>query len=153
MKKVDQWNGLAFLILSGLICWGSSGLPYGTIHNPGPGFLPLWLGIIMGLLSIGLLVKATVQKKGMRILRELLDEKIRWVKVLCVLIALLLFAFLMDYLGFPIVTFLFMAFLFRFIDPQSWKSVVGWSLVGSVGSYLIFEVLMKLRLPKGFLGF
>ena len=51
-----------------------------------------------------------------------------------------------------LITFLFMASLIRFVDPQPWKRVIGWALVGSVGSYLIFEVWMKLRLPKGFLG-
>ena len=58
----------------------------------------------------------------------------------------------MDFIGFLIVTFLLMAVLLRFIEPQPWKAVIGWALVGSVGSYLIFEVWMKLRLPKGFLG-
>jgi hypothetical protein len=40
----------------------------------------------------------------------------------------------------------------RSIEPQTWKAVIGWALVGSLGSYLVFEVWMKLRLPKGFLG-
>ena len=152
MRKVDQWNGVVFLIISGLICWGSSHFPYGNVHNPGPGFLPLWLGIILGALSICLSIKATLQTKGVRMLRELLTEKIRWGKVLLTLIALVLYGFLMDYIGFLFITFLFMAFLIRFVDPQPWKRVIGWALVGSVGSYLIFEVWMKLRLPKGFLG-
>jgi len=85
-------------------------------------------------------------------LGDILPEKVRWPKVLWVLISLVLYGCLINALGFLIVTLLLMAFLLRFIEPQPWKSVIGWTLVGSLGSYLVFEVWMKLRLPKGFLG-
>ena len=140
------------LILAGFICWGSILLPYGNIHNPGPGFFPLWLGIVLGALSIGLTLQAARRKEGTRVLGDILAGKVRWPKVFFVLIALVLYGCLMNILGFLIVTFLLMAFLLRFIEPQPWRSVVGWTLVGSLGSYLVFEVWMKLRLPKGFLG-
>ncbi len=58
----------------------------------------------------------------------------------------------MDTIGYLLITFLLMAFLLRAIEPQPWKTVIGWALAGSLGSYLIFEVWMKLRLPRGFLG-
>ena len=152
MNKADQWSGLVLLVIAGFICWGALSLSYGHIHNPGPGFYPLWLGIILGVMAMGLILKATRQKKGAKVLRDILAEKVRWEKVLFVLMALILYGCLMNFLGYLIVTFLLMAFLLRFIEPHPWKSVIGWTLVGSVGSYLVFEVWMKLRLPKGFLG-
>ena len=136
----------------GIDVLGASFLPYGNVHNPGPGFYPLWLGIILGAMSLGLILKITWQKEGAKILRDILAEKIRWGKIVSVIIALVLYGFLMDYVGFVIVTFLLMAFLLRAIEPQSWKAVIGWALFASVGSYLVFEFWMKLRLPKGFLG-
>ena len=150
--KTDQFNGVLFLIISILICFGSIGFPYGNVHNPGPGFLPFWLGVVLGLLSIILLIRTSLQRKETRLFRQVLTEKIRWGKVLITVVALILYGVLMEYVGFLLLTFLFMACLMRFVDPQSWKRVIGWALVGSVGSYLIFEVWMKLRLPKGFLG-
>jgi drug/metabolite transporter (DMT)-like permease len=152
IKKADQWSGLVLLVISGLICWGALSLSYGHIHNPGPGFYPLWLGIILGAMAMGLILKTTWQREGAKVLRDILAEKVRWEKVLFVLMALILYGFLMNFLGYLIVTFLLMAFLLRFIEPHPWKSVIGWTLIGSVGSYLVFEVWMKLRLPKGFLG-
>jgi hypothetical protein len=56
------------------------------------------------------------------------------------------------YLSFLIVTIFLMAFLLRFIEPHPWRSVLSWTLIGSFGSYLIFEIWMKLRLPRGFWG-
>jgi putative tricarboxylic transport membrane protein len=152
MKKADQWSGIFLFIIAAFICWGAKLLPYGNIYNPGPGFFPLWLGIILAGMSIGLTLQTTRQKEGARILRDILTEKIRWGKVLLVILSLILYGGLMDAIGFLLVTFLLMAFLLRAIEPQPWRAVIGWALVGSVGSYLIFEVWMKLRLPKGFLG-
>jgi putative tricarboxylic transport membrane protein len=152
MKKADQWSGLALSILAVGMIWAALGLPYGNIHNPGPGFFPLWLGVILGGMSIALFVQTTRGKESERTLGDILEEDVRWGKVLLVLAVLILYAFLMDYIGFLIVTFLLMIVLLRFIEPQPWKVVIGWALGGSVGSYLIFEVWMKLRLPKGFLG-
>ncbi len=152
MKKADQWSGLALSILAAGMIWAALGLPYGNVHNPGPGFFPLWLGMILGGMSIAFLVQTTRGKESERTLRDILEEDVRWGKVLLVIAGLILYGFLMDYIGFLIVTFLLMALLLRFIAPQPWKAVIGWALGGSVGSYLIFEVWMKLRLPKGFWG-
>ena len=152
MKKADQWSGLALSILSAGMIWAALRLPYGNVHNPGPGFFPLWLGVILGGMSIALFVQTTRGKESERTLKEILEEDVRWGKVLLVLGALIIYGFLMDYIGFLIVTFLLMIVLLRFIEPQPWMVVIAWALGGSVGSYLIFEVWMKLRLPKGFLG-
>lgn len=152
MKKADQWSGLVLSILAAVIIWAALRLPYGNIHNPGPGFFPLWLGVILGGMSIALFVQTARGKESERTLRDILEEDVRWGKVLLVLAVLILYGFLMDYLGFLVVTFLMMVVLLRFIEPQPWKVVLGWALGGSAGSYLIFEVWMKLRLPKGWLG-
>jgi putative tricarboxylic transport membrane protein len=152
MKKADQGSGLVLLVIAGFISWGSISLPYGNIHNPGPGFFPLWLGIILGTMAVGLVLKSTWQKEKAKLLQDILSEEVRWGKVFFVLMALILYAYLMNFFGFLIVTFLLMAFLLYFIEPHPWKTVVGWTLIGAFGSYLIFEVWMKLRLPKGFLG-
>ena len=153
MKKADQWSGTFLLLLAAVMIGAASGLPYGNVHNPGPGFFPLWLGVIMAGMAIGLIAQSTLTTKSGQTLRGILEADVRWGKVLLVLAALILYASLMDYLGFLAVTFLLMVALLRFIEPQPWKAVIGWALVGSVGSYLIFEVWMKLRLPKGFWGF
>jgi hypothetical protein len=152
MKKADQWSGLALLLLAAGMIWAALGLPFGDLHKPGPGFFPFWLGVIMGAMAIGLFVQTTLAKQSVRTIRNILEEDVRWSKVVLVLVALILYAFLMDTIGFLIVTFLLLVVLLRFIEPQSWKVVIGWALAGSVGSYLIFEVWMKLRLPKGFWG-
>jgi putative tricarboxylic transport membrane protein len=152
MGKKDQWSGIFLLIVSAAICWASTDLPYGKANDPGPGFLPLWLGIVLGGMSIGLILQGFREKGKANMIRDLLLEDVRWGKVFAALMALIVYAFAMEYLGFLIVTILLIAFLMRFIDPQPWKTVILWTLTGSIGSYLIFQVWLKLRLPKGLLG-
>jgi len=152
MRKADQWSGLAILIISIFICWGALKLPYGNLHEPGPGFFPLWIGIILGSMSIGLIFRVTRQKEGARLVKEFLAERMRWGKVLSVIIALSIYSVALEYVGYLFLTFLLMFFFLRFVDPQRWRTVIVWALVGALGSYFIFEMWLKLRLPKGFLG-
>ncbi len=150
--KDDHWSGLLLLLLSFYIIWGSLRFTYGTIRNPGPGFMPLWLGIILAAMSAGLILRAGGARSGAKRMREFLAEKIRWGKVLSVFLALIFYGLLINFLGFFFSTFFFLVFLLWFIDPQPRKVVFGWGLAGSVGCYLVFEIWLKLRLPKGFLG-
>jgi hypothetical protein len=91
MKKADQWSGLALSILAAGMIWAAAGLPYGNVHNPGPGFFPLWLGVILGGMSIVLFAQTIRGKESERTLREIVEEDVRWGKVLLVLGALILF--------------------------------------------------------------
>ena len=77
---------------------------------------------------------------------------LQWKKSLVVMIALLAYALLLKPAGFLICTTLFMAFLFRVIGHHRWPLVISGALAISIASYTIFEVLLKVQLPKGFLG-
>jgi hypothetical protein len=103
-------------------------------------------------MAIALILKAAWQRQGAKGPGEIPPDRVRWEKVLFVLLALVLYGALLNALGFLIVTVVLLAFLFRFIEVKPWKTVIGWTLLASLGSYLIFELWMKLRLPKGFLG-
>lgn len=70
MKKADQWSGLFLLLLSALICWGAYDLPYGKVRDPGPGFLPWWLGMILGMMSLALLLKSIWQEEKAKTLNK-----------------------------------------------------------------------------------
>lgn len=150
----DLWSGSVLLVVSVLIVWGSGDLIHGNARNPGPGFFPFWIGTILGAMSIGLILKAAQAKEEGRpsAVKEANKDRIFRGRVLLVILALVLYGFAMDYLGFITVTFLFMFCLLRFIEPQPWKTSVGWALVGSIGAYLVFEVWFSLRLPRGFWG-
>jgi phosphatidylglycerophosphate synthase len=74
-------------------------------------------------------------------------------KLVLVLISLFLYALLMEWLGFLIVTLLLFIFLLGAIEKKRWPIVVLVSLIVTALSYLIFEVGLQSQLPKGPLEF
>ena len=141
----------AFLLLLGfLICEESWRINLGEFRNPGPGFLPFGAGLILGGLALALLVKTLRGKSsGDKAFRV---ERSRWTKVSLTLTSIFVYGFLLESVGFLLMTFLVMGFLFRVIEPQRWRTVIAGAFFSAVGAYLIFEVWLKVELPKGFLG-
>ncbi len=54
MQRIHQGAALFFLAFSAFVVWESWNLEYYTHLGPGAGFFPLWLGVIMGGLSLDL---------------------------------------------------------------------------------------------------
>lgn len=144
----DKWSSLFWLVVALLICFESLRLSLGTAHNPGIGFFPFYAGVILGILALLLHLQSRQAVKG--------DAAVLWankdkaLKVLLTVVALLLYAVGMEYLGFLLSTILFLGFLLRVIEPQRWPLVIGGSVLVSVVSYGIFALWLKADLPKGF---
>ena len=51
VKSPDFWSGLALAALGGYIVYTARGWEYLGQDGPGPGFFPLWYGIVMLILS------------------------------------------------------------------------------------------------------
>jgi len=154
MDKQDKVSGWVWLITGLLIVIGSiSLLDVGTFYNPGPGLFPLMTGALLGFLSFMILIRATLNKateKGN--LRELWAG-LKWQKMLYTIGALFIYSLIIDRIGFLLTTFLLLIFLFRAIEPQRWRVVIGSSVLISIVFYLVFDRLLQVQLPRGFWGF
>lgn len=153
MNKLDVFSGVFWLIVSAYICINSTRLGLGRFHNPGPGFLFFWGGIVLGILSIIVLIMALVSKrKGIQEGEERIFGNINWVKVIAVVLSLIAYGIILERLGFLVSTFLFIAFLLSSIEPKKWYIVIITAIVSSSLTYALFEIWLKVRLPKGILG-
>ncbi len=148
----ERWGSLVWLIFGVLIAVGSFRLKLGDFHNPGPGFLPFITGVILSGLSLLVFVQSGRAGKGARRKPFLVNRQRAW-KATVTLIALLVYSVAMNYLGFLVSTTLFLAFLLWAVEPQRWYIVILGSLLASVGSFTIFEILLKSPLPKGIFEF
>jgi putative tricarboxylic transport membrane protein len=152
MKKYDRTSSLVWLGLAIFICVESFRLPLGSIHDPGPGFLPLLVGVLLAGLSVICFLQArggpSAEPSGPWYSAE------RWKSLVWILLALLVYALVLDYLGFLLSTFLLLVVLFRFgMEPQRWVWAVGGGVLASVSCYAVFELWLRTQLPKGILGF
>jgi hypothetical protein len=68
-------------------------------------------------------------------------------------IALLGFRYLLPVIGFGPSTFFFILFLGKFIGHYSWKVSIFFSLVTAVVAYYLFEVWLKIPMPRTIIGF
>ena len=152
MKKYDQISSFVWLAFAIYICIESIRLPLGSFRDPGPGFLPLLVGLILAALSVVCFIQARAA--------ESTDQKGSWYSqerrknLIWILLALFAYALVLDILGFLISTFLLLSFLFRFgMEPQKWFWAIGGSVIASLSCYVVFELWLRTQLPKGILGF
>jgi putative tricarboxylic transport membrane protein len=122
----------------------SAKLPLGTVRNPGQGFFPWWIGVVIVLLAAVLLTQAlksrpsTNQRAAGRI-----------AKVTALLLALAAYTFLLDFLGYLICTFFLVLFMLRATDPHRWPVALSMALFTAVGSYVVFAIWLSVPLPRG----
>ncbi len=119
MPNKDIISSLFWTTCGGLIIMASLRLPLGAPHNPGPGFLPFLVGVLMLLLSAALLVRS-FRSRGEKTTGPAAVSSKKF-KLIATAAALFLFAFAFPRLGFLITTIPLMIFLPRVIGELSWK--------------------------------
>ena len=126
------------------------GLRFGTVAAPGPGFFPLCLAMALCLASIGLLVQALRATPAGAVAST---AGARRFAVAGTLASLLVYALVLEQLGFLLATFALLLFFFRVLQRQSWLVVVTGSLATSILAYLVFKIWLGVNLPGGLVSF
>ncbi len=138
------------MIVSAVTVILSSKLPFGSFASPGAGFLPLLVGVLMLLLSLGLFIQQLFKgEEG----RKTLWAKGGTARVLLILASLVFYGLFLEKFGFILMTFLLMGFLLLAIGRVRKSVVVLLSLLSSFGCYGVFQLWLNVQLPKGIFGF
>ncbi len=146
----DFFSSLFWVVCSLLIILGSLWLPLGELHNPGPGFLPLLVGVLMAILSTILLWQSVRIHKVQEALHVL--ESRNLFKLIATFLAMLIYVPVFSLLGFLLATIPLMIFLFKAIGEMGWKiSLVGGTLI-SLSIYVVFKVWLEVQFPIGVWG-
>jgi putative tricarboxylic transport membrane protein len=120
-------------------------IPRGEIGNPGPGFLPLVLGLVLVGLGIGCAVRAWRAHVGAGVV---LAER----KALVCVVALFGAALAFVPVGFVPTMAIFLAVLFGMLASMPWWRAALAGCVASVAVWFVFERLLGLGLPVGVVG-
>lgn len=150
MKKRDALSGLFWMIIGSGVCWGGIDLELGTLHDPGSGFIFFWVGIIMIGLAAAIFFKGIREESPAEELRAIF-AKVEWKKVLFVLGALFIYAFIFYSLGFILTAIFFLLFLFKAIEPQRWSVAICGAIISAFAAYAVFHWWLRTQLPKGIL--
>jgi putative tricarboxylic transport membrane protein len=128
---------------------GAIGLKLGTPSDPGPGFLPFGTGALLGILALVHLLKVSVVVSNGKN-EEFLRQEVKWRSTLVVVLAVLVYALLLPFLGYLIATFILMIVLFSLNDRRKWSLVIPASLLVIGITYLVFHVWLKVQFPPGY---
>jgi len=144
MVRRDAAVAAMALVFGAAAAYESSKLPFGTVHNPGPGFFPWWTSAVIVLLASILLFQALRSRSS-----TAREGPGRIAKVAALLVALSVYTFLLDPLGYPLCTFLLVLFMLRATDPQRWAVALSMAAITAVGSYIVFAIWLSVPLPWG----
>jgi len=147
MRITDFVGGAVVLMLGLAVIYFSSQMEYYSEFGPGPGFLPLWVGIVIS--GCGICVIINVLKKHGK---AGVFFKPRTRLGLQVFITIMVTFFLLRWLGFAIGLGLFTAFTMRMMGKHSWISCGLTAVVTAICIHLIFISWLTIPLPQGLIG-
>ncbi len=150
MKSKDIISSLFWMIVGAGVSYGGYDLELGTLHDPGSGFIFFWVGLIMVGLSLSIFIRA-LKEKGKAGEMRLIWSEVQWKKIVSVLVALFLYGYFFQTLGFILSAALLLVFLFKAVEPQRWSVAILGAVVSSLVAYVVFQVWLGSQLPKGLL--
>lgn len=143
-KTFDRIAAIAFLAVGALFMMESfriSKTAYGSAV--GPNVFPLLLGLVLTLLSIKLLLETMRYADS-----EKRKQTLQYKKFFIIFTALILYAVLLETLGYVITTFLFLTVGFQTMEKGSlWKSLLI-AACFSFGVYGLYVKLLQGTLPS-----
>ena len=150
MATTDRWSALFWFFFALFATYESYGLGLGTLREPGPGFLFFWTGIVIALLSLIVIINALKGRKKSEV-EEVSFTRLGVARVGAVLCSLFVYACVIEWIGFLIVTLLLFVFILAFVEKKGWLFSSLVSLLVTLLAYLVFETGLQSQLPKGVL--
>ena len=140
---VDRVSGAAFALFSGLVLWESSKIPFGTLADPGPGALPVLLGVTLLVCSLAVMFAG---RSG-----ERLDsiEWLEWRHAAAILGTLAFMALAMETLGYRVTIFSGLFVLVAFMERKGMLAASIFAAAFAFGTYGLFHTLLHVQLPRG----
>lgn len=148
MKKTTSIVSSAVVLLFSVVMLiYSLQYPFESDIGPGPGLLPFWLSLILMVLSIAYMVVAVKGEDSIEAMPTGKPLK----EILFILICMVLYIFMLKYLGTVLAGTIFLFLLYR--KSYKWYIALLISLGASVALFLLFAKLLNVNLPVNMFGF
>ena len=140
--RSDQFSGLMLVAFALYVVWANQPYPVGTIHRPGPGFMPLALAIFLGLM--GLLIAMGGARSRPLVEMQWTEAK----RAITILAASAVAVYGLEYLGFRLTIVALLLFLMGVVERKSPLIVVILSIGFPLLLYYIVADLLLVPLPR-----
>lgn len=154
MIKSNIVGGFLWMILGAVIIQQSLSLEYWLSMGPGPGFMPLWSGILVAIGGLMLLGSACLKSNTSKEKTQTAPEKDGNLLLLIVILILTVISVhLMSFLGFGISMFVLLFTLIMLTRRHSKKAAFTISFIVVSGFYFLFSSCLRIPLPRFFIEF
>jgi putative tricarboxylic transport membrane protein len=151
--KRDQITGIFLFGLALAVFLKSLTYPLGTLRKPGGGFFPLIASILLMGLAALLTIQAFRGKETDKASQApFFSEKEAPRRILLGFAGLLGYRYLLPVIGFAPSTAAFIFFLSRFLGKYGWVMSAVFAVITAVASYYLFEVWLKIPMPRPYFG-
>jgi len=148
MRVIDLMGGIGILGLGAGITFFAGRLPYTAEYGLGPGFMPLWIGIVLMGCAVATIIRSLRQPGNPQ--KKFATPR-TW-KVGFVFVTLIFTFLVVRFLGLAVSLGLFTGFTMKTVGRHGWTLSALVTLVTAVAVYVIFGYLLDIPLPKGFFG-
>ncbi len=148
LKSAEVVVAALFFAVGAVVVYDSVRLGFGwqDVHGPRPGYFPFYIGLFICIASVLNIARALMlseqQNKAFVYTGQLR-------LVLAVLVPSALYVVGVTWIGIYAASFLFIAFIMRWLGKYSWWKVAAMSAGAVAVFYLIFEKWFLVPLPKG----
>ncbi len=152
MRRPHQIAGLVLFLVGGFVIWEALGLRYYTRLGPGPGFISLWLGVILCALALLMTLRATFAAPE-PVAPGFFTDRQGYLSIGAIVLCLVVAVVFLRSLGFSLTLSAILLFLLRVLGRTAWKPAIGAALLGGFGVYYVFVHWLGVPLPAGILAF
>jgi len=150
MKYSEIIGGIFWLLLGIIFTILATGYQIGSVTQPGPGFLPLGVGLLLIVFSLVILGQGLQSLKNLEAVVPF-SKPGGLKKVAYIVLLLLVLGFFFEETGLLITVFLLLTLSMLVAELKSWKKIIFLGLVTTLGVYILFVLLLSQQLPRGFL--
>jgi hypothetical protein len=159
--RKDITSSLVLILFSLTFLIYTTRYPLDNWENPGPAVFQMLMGTVLLLLAAWQQIRAFLAPKGpgrvrgkepmMTAVKAFFIENQGEAKVLTLTALLVLYIFMMQWIGFFVSTFLLVILSSRLMEAKDWVRPIALSAGVCLFCYFLFEVWIKLSFPRGIL--
>jgi hypothetical protein len=142
----DRVAGAALALLALVVVWESRKLPLGSLANPGPAYMPVVLAALLLAFAVALVIV------GGRAAPLAAVGWSEWRHAVAIFAVCAFAAWALERLGYRATVTLTLAFMLGVVERKGIAFTVLFSLALALGSFLLFDTLLRVPLPRGLLG-
>ena len=149
MRRALPLVFLSFILLGGAYLAASLSLSMGTVEQPGAGLFPVVVGVFILSLSFPGLLGSLKPGKASQVRDSVFPRGKDLRRIISMVLAVLLYALFLPYLGYGICSAFLMAAVLRLLGMKNWSKTAAAAALTALVSYLIFVSLLDIPLPRG----